>query len=160
LFIHEAAPFIKTSLCPYSIVTPRRFEGAVMISRSAVLKLKWMSSASIAGRLCLSAIFLVSGAGKLMSPQATIAEIQSAGLPLPTLGLVLATAIELLCGIALLFGFRVRWTAAILAAFTMTTAIFFHSAFADPNQFTHFLKNVAITGGLLQAVVLGDATRR
>jgi putative oxidoreductase len=95
-----------------------------------------------------------------MSPQTTIAAIQSVGLPFPVVGVVLAAAIELLCGAALLFGFRARWTASILAAFTIVTAIFFHSSFTDPNQLTHFLKNVAIAGGLLHVIVLGSPARR
>src|SRR5215469_12548674 len=131
-----------------------------MDSRSAVVKLDWAHAAILAGRLCLSAIFLISGVGKVTSPEATIAEIQSAGLPFPALGLVLAAGIELLCGAALFVGFKVRWAASILAAFTVATAIFFHSSFADPNQLTHFLKNIAITGGLLYVIALGSDTGR
>lgn len=131
-----------------------------MVSRSAEIKLDWTHAATLVGRLCISAIFLISGVGKLTAPAATVAEIESVGLPFPELGLVLAVAIELLCGAALLAGFQVRWAAGILGAFTVATAIFFHSAFADPNQFTHFLKNVAITGGLLHVIVLGNDTGR
>jgi putative oxidoreductase len=64
----------------------------------------------------------------------------------------------LLCGVALLAGFRVRWAASILASFTVATV--FHSNFADPNQFTHFLKNVAMTGGLLYVIVPGSYAGR
>jgi putative oxidoreductase len=75
--------------------------------RSAVLKLDWSHAPTLAGRLCLSAVFLVSGVGKVTSPAATIVEIRSAGLPFPALGLVLAMGIELLCGAALLVGLKV-----------------------------------------------------
>lgn len=131
-----------------------------MVSRSQTIAFDWTHAATLAGRACLSAIFLISGLGKLMAPEATVAGIASVGLPFPDLGLALAVGIELLCGAALLVGFRVRWAASILAAFTVVTAIFFHSSFADPNQFTHFLKNVAITGGLLHAIVLQRDTGR
>lgn len=131
-----------------------------MVSRSAAIRLDWTHATMLVGRLCISAIFLISGVGKLMSPAATIAEIQSVGLPFPGLGLVLAIAIELFCGAALAAGYKVRWAAGILTVFTVVTAIFFHSAFADPNQFTHFLKNVAMTGGLLHVIVLGRDTGR
>jgi putative oxidoreductase len=117
------------------------------------VKFDWPHAAAFVARLCLSTIFMVSGIGKLMSPVATIGEIRSAGLPLPELGLAVAAAIELLCGGALLIGYRVRWAASILAIFSVATAVFFHASFADPNQFTHFLKNIAIAGGLLQVVI-------
>lgn len=42
--------------------------------------------------------------------------------------------------------------AAMLAAFCIATAVLFHSNVADQNQLVHFLKNVAMTGGLLQVV--------
>jgi putative oxidoreductase len=131
-----------------------------MASTSAVIKRDWSHVTMLVGRLCISAIFLISGVGKLMAPAATIAEIESVGLPFPGLGLVVAVAIELLGGLAFLAGFRVRWTASILAVFTVVAAIFFHSAFGDPNQFTHFLKNVAMTGGLLHVIVLGQYSGR
>jgi putative oxidoreductase len=43
----------------------------------------------------------------------------------------------------------------VLAAFTVTTALAFHNSFADQNQMIHFMKNLAITGGLLQVATFG-----
>jgi putative oxidoreductase len=131
-----------------------------MVARSTTTPFDWTRPTRLVARLCLSAIFLISGVEKVISPAATVAEIQSAGLPFAVLGFVVAASIELLCGGALAAGFRVRWTASILAAFTVLTALFFHSSFGDPNQFTHFLKNVAMAGGLLYVVAVGDDTRR
>jgi len=37
----------------------------------------------------------------------------------------------------------------------VATAVFFHTNFADPDNIIHFLKNVAMTGGLLQIVGFG-----
>ena len=42
-----------------------------------------------------------------------------------------------------------------MAAFTVVTAFAFHFNLADQNQFIHFLKNLAITGGLLQVAAFG-----
>jgi putative oxidoreductase len=81
--------------------------------------------------------------------------IQAAGLPAPMLALGVATAIELLGGLALLLGFRTRIAAAILAIFSVVTALAFHTHFADQNQFIHFFKNLAMAGGLLQIVAFG-----
>jgi putative oxidoreductase len=66
-----------------------------------------------------------------------------------------AIAVELLGGLALLAGFKTRQVALILGAFTVVTAIFFHHDFADQMQMVMFLKNLAITGGLLFVAVFG-----
>jgi putative oxidoreductase len=63
-------------------------------------------------------------------------------------------------------GFRARWTAAVLAILTIATALTFHNKLGDQDQFIHFFKNIAMTGGLLQVVAFGagrfslDAGRR
>jgi putative oxidoreductase len=49
----------------------------------------------------------------------------------------------------------VRLVAAVMAVFAMITAFVFHTNFANPDMVVHFLKNVAITGGLLQVVAYG-----
>jgi putative oxidoreductase len=45
--------------------------------------------------------------------------------------------------------------AGVLALFCLTTAVFFHTNFADPNQIFHFIKNLVMTGGLLQVIAYG-----
>jgi putative oxidoreductase len=45
--------------------------------------------------------------------------------------------------------------AAVLALYCVATAVFFHTNFADLDNIIHFLKNVAMTGGLLQIVGFG-----
>ena len=37
----------------------------------------------------------------------------------------------------------------------VATAVFFHTNFTDPDQIFHFIKNVVMTGGLLQIVAFG-----
>jgi putative oxidoreductase len=115
----------------------------------------WPAVAALAGRIGLSGIFLVSGLGKLAAPAATLGAIESAGLPFPQLALATAICIELLGSLALLIGYRVRWAACVLAAFSLATAVAFHAHFADQNQLVHFLKNVAIAGGMLYAAIAG-----
>lgn len=108
-----------------------------------------------AARVLLASLFLFSGFGKLMAPAATKAYIVSAGLPLPDIAYLIAVLVEVGLGLALLVGYRTRVVAALMAAFTVATAIGFHAHFADPNQMTHFLKNLAISGGLLQVAAYG-----
>lgn len=111
--------------------------------------------AATGGRLLIAGIFLLSGFSKLAAPAATIDYIQSAGLPLPQVGLAIAVAVELIGGLLLVLGYRTRAVAAAMAVFTIATAVFFHSALGDQNQFIHFFKNIAITGGLLQVIAFG-----
>lgn len=111
--------------------------------------------AALAGRIALSAIFLLSGFSKLSDPASTIGYIQSVGLPLPTFAFVGAVALEILGGLALIAGLRTRFVAAALALFSVVTAFAFHADIADQNQFIHFFKNIAMAGGLLQVFALG-----
>jgi putative oxidoreductase len=107
------------------------------------------------GRLLLAAIFLMSGLGKLADPAATAAYIASKGLPLPELAAWGASAVEVFGGLLLISGFQTRLAALALAGFTVAAAVLFHAEFGDRNQMIHFLKNIAIVGGLLQVVAFG-----
>lgn len=113
------------------------------------------SYAPAIGRLLLAAIFVISGIGKLLNPAGTIGYISAVGLPLPELGLALAVIVEIGGGLLLIAGYQTRIVALALAVFTLTAAIIFHSNFGDQNQTIHFLKNVAIVGGLLQVFAFG-----
>jgi putative oxidoreductase len=111
--------------------------------------------APVVGRFLIAVLFLGSGASKLLSPAATVAYIAHAGLPLPSVAYAGSAFVELAGGLLLLIGFQARIVAAVLAAFTVLAAVFFHSNFADVDQSIHFMKNLAITGGLLQIVAFG-----
>lgn len=107
------------------------------------------------GRALLAAIFLISGAGKLAAPAATMGYIAAMGLPLPALGLAGAVGVELVGGVLLIIGYQARLTALVLAAFSIVTGLVFHSAIGDQNQMIHLLKNLAMAGGLLQVAAFG-----
>ncbi|WP_426413353.1 DoxX family protein [Bradyrhizobium ganzhouense] len=107
------------------------------------------------GRIVIAALFLMSGLGKLGAPVATQGYIATVGLPFPLLGYAVAILAEVGCGFLLLIGYRTSIVAALLAVFTLATAVFFHNNFADQNQMIHFLKNIMIVGGLLQVVAFG-----
>lgn len=112
--------------------------------------------AATGGRLLMAAIFLLSGWSKLGDPAGTAAYISSFGLPFPQAEAYLAMFVELIGGAMLLFGFRTKLAASVLALFTLATALIFHSALGDQNQFIHFFKNIAIVGGLLQVIAFGS----
>ncbi|QTD35872.1 DoxX family protein [Pseudomonas fluorescens] len=113
------------------------------------------ASAALIGRVLLSVIFILSGFSKLAAPAMIIGYIGSVGLPLPHVALAVAIIVEIGGGLALIAGFRTRTVAAVLALFSVFTALAFHSALADQNQFIHFFKNIAMAGGLLQVVAFG-----
>lgn len=112
--------------------------------------------AAFIGRILLALIFVVSGIEKVMAPSGTIAYIASAGVPAAGLAYAGAAALECLGGLALLVGWQVRWCALLLAIFTVVAALVFHHALADQNQAIHFLKNLAMAGGLLQLYAFGN----
>lgn len=107
------------------------------------------------GRLLLATIFIFSALGKLAAPAATIGYIQSSGLPFAPLAYAAAIAVELGGGLLLVVGYQTRIVAAFMAAFSIVTALAFHHAFGDQNQLLHFLKNIAIAGGMLQVAAFG-----
>lgn len=114
-----------------------------------------IASASLVGRVLLSAIFVLSGLSKISAPAGMIGYIESIGLPFPTLALAIAILVEVVGGAALVLGYRARLVAAGLAAFSVATALAFHFQLGDQNQFIHFFKNIAMAGGLLQVVAFG-----
>lgn len=117
--------------------------------------LKTPSFTPAVGRLLMSLIFILSGIGKLAAPAATIGYIASTGLPLATLGYAAAVIVELGGGLLLLAGYQTRIVATVLALFALVTAVIFHHALGDQNQMIHFMKNLAMAGGLLQVATFG-----
>jgi putative oxidoreductase len=108
----------------------------------------------LVGRILLAALFIPAGLGKIPGFEGTVGYIASKGLPLPQLGAAIAIVVEVAVAAALLVGWRTRWAALILAAFTLAAGVFFHGYWALPAdqqgmQSIMFWKNVAIAGGLL-----------
>lgn len=107
----------------------------------------------LGGRVLLAALFLVSGLGKIGAYAATAGYMASAGVPGALLPIVIA--LEVLGAAAIVIGWRTRATAALLAVFTLLSALIFHNDFADQVQMVMFLKNVSIAGGFLLLVANG-----
>ena len=113
------------------------------------------ATASLTGRALLASLFLVSGLGKLAAPAATIGYIASTGLPFAELALGGALVVEIGFAAALLLGYRTRLVAALMALFSLGTAVLFHHQLGDQGQLIHFLKNLSIAGGLLHVAAFG-----
>ncbi|MBI2318540.1 MAG: DoxX family protein [Betaproteobacteria bacterium] len=115
----------------------------------------------LAGRLLLALIFVLSGFEKITGFSGTVGYITAKGLPLPQLAAIGAIVFELAGSIMLVLGWKARWGALLLFVFTALATIFFHNFWAVPadqstNQMIHFMKNLAIMGGLLYVMAYGS----
>ena len=109
---------------------------------------------TLLGRILLAALFIPAGISKISGFAGTAGYIASKGLPLPEVGVVIAIAVEVLAGLALLFGFGTRIAALALAVFTLAATFIFHNYWSMPAdqvmmQQLMFMKNIAVVGGLL-----------
>lgn len=110
---------------------------------------------ALGGRLLLAAIFVLSGITKIGAAEGTIGYIASVGLPFADAIYYAVIALEIVGGVMLVAGFKARTAAIALGAFSILAAVTFHSDFTDQNQMIHFLKNLALAGGMLQVAAFG-----
>ena len=110
--------------------------------------------AALVGRVLLASLFVWSGFGKIAGFAGTAGFIASKGLPMAQLLTATAIVAELGGGLAIIAGWKVRWSALVLVAFTIVASVVFHNFWAAPPeqammQQINFIKNTAIIGGLL-----------
>ena len=118
------------------------------------------AAAALVGRILLAVIFIISGFGKITGFDGTVGYIAAKGLPMAQLVAIATIVVELGGGIMLAIGFKARWAALALAVFTLLAAIIFHNFWAveaaqKMAQQINFLKNIAITGGMLVVYAFG-----
>lgn len=102
---------------------------------------------SLVARILLAHIFIMAGISKITGYAGTQGYMDAMGVPGMLLPLVII--LELGGGLAILVGWKTRWTAYALGGFTVVAALIFHSNFSDQTHMIMFMKNLAITGGLL-----------
>jgi putative oxidoreductase len=110
--------------------------------------------AALVGRVLLASLFVWSGFGKIAGFAGAAGFIASKGLPMAQLLTAAAIVAELGGGLAIIAGWKVRWSALVLVAFTIVASVVFHNFWAAPPeqammQQINFIKNTAIIGGLL-----------
>lgn len=108
----------------------------------------------LVGRILLSLLFLWSGYGKIVGYAGTAGYMNSKGLPMVDVLLVLSIIIELGGALMIILGWKARWAAAALFVWMIPVTLVFHNFWAVPAdqaqmQMAHFLKNLSIMGGLL-----------
>jgi len=102
----------------------------------------------VTGRILLALIFVMGGLGKLGAGYTgTQGYMDAMGVPGVLLPLVIL--LEIGGGIALIIGWKTRIASLLLAGFTIIAALIFHHDFANQVAMIMFMKNLAISGGLL-----------
>ena len=105
------------------------------------------------GRVLLSALFLIEGLGKISIREDVIMYMEDYGVP----GILFFPAIilEILFPLILIAGYKTKWIASIMALFTFSVAIIFHTDFTEEMQMMLFLKDIAIAGGFMIIIAHG-----
>ncbi|MDH4122273.1 MAG: DoxX family protein [Deltaproteobacteria bacterium] len=114
--------------------------------------------APLVGRVFLGILFLFMGYGKIMGWDMQINYMSSKGLNMGTPVLLgAAMAIELLCGAALVVGFRVKEASLILFLFLGMVTVLMHAFWnsQNPMEAISFMKNLGIMGGLMMLAAHG-----
>jgi len=119
--------------------------------------MEWLKGFGILiGRILLVLIFLKSGIGKIENFEGTAQYMASHGIaPYTNFFLVGAIFFELAGSITVILGYFARFGAVLLLIFLVPTTLIFHDVFVDPKMMIHFVKNVAIFGGLLVLLAVG-----
>jgi len=108
-----------------------------------------------AGRLLMSGMFVSGGWQAFREPKGRASRAEAIGIPFPELATRLNGGAMVASGVALAAGVGVKPAAAVLAATLVPTTIAGHPFWkeTDPKarsqQRIHFLKNLAMLGGLL-----------
>ena len=112
-----------------------------------------MQVIEVLGRIFLSTIFLIEGINKILNYESTIEYMEN--FSVPEYLAIPAIIVEILFPLLLVVGYQTKISALILAIFTLTIALIFHTDFSNQMQLISFLKNFAIAGGFLIIFVRG-----
>ena len=115
--------------------------------------LRFAGPVVLLARAMMAYIFLMEGFGKITSYAGVAGYMREHGVAPALLPLVILT--ELGGGLLVLFGFKARWAAIVLAGFCLLTAILIH---LPAGEMIEFQKNVAMAGGFLVLAVFGAGT--
>ncbi len=122
---------------------------------SRILK-QWRESMLKAlGRLFLACIFVSSGADTFLNPDGRASKVAAAGIPSPREATILNGIVMIVAGSMLALDIAPKLAAVLLAGALIPTTLVGHPFWNEQDsesrmgQQIHFLKNLAILGGLL-----------
>ena len=101
----------------------------------------------VIGRIFLSSLFLIEGFRKFFFQEETIMYMEDYGVP--EILFFPSIILEVLFPVLLIIGYKTRFSASIMALFTLTVALIFHTNFENQMELIIFLKDIAIAGGFL-----------
>ena len=113
-----------------------------------------MHIVELIGRIFLSTLFLIEGIGKLFTQEQVITYMEDYGVP--GMLFIPAVVVEILFPLLLIVGYKTRLAALVMALFTLTVTIIFHTDFSNGMQLILFLKNLAIAGGFVIVFAYGS----
>lgn len=114
----------------------------------------------LVGRILLALVFLVAGIRKLLAVAGTVGYFTKLGMPMPEVMVWVSILIEIGGAVLLIVGWQARRAAWLMILFVAIATLMAHrfwefDAAQYANQMNHFLKNVAIIGGMLYIAVFG-----
>jgi len=109
---------------------------------------------ALLGRVLLGLYFFLSGIMKLQDSSDAATLMLDRDIPYSEILLPVAIGVEIIAGLALMLGFRVRFATLALIVFTVASNMFIHNFWALPSidyatEFQLFTRNVAVIAGLL-----------
>ncbi|MDL2405265.1 DoxX family protein [Rhizobium calliandrae] len=107
----------------------------------------------LAGRLLMAWIFLHESMALAFNFDAAVTAMAKLGVPEPLV--VAVIALQLGAGLSIALGLLTRLGALSLGLFCLSTALIFHTDFANHNEMLHFEKDLAIAGGMFVLVTAG-----
>jgi len=113
-----------------------------------------MSITKTVGRAALAAIFVLGGSAAAREPGQRVKRLEGTGLPSSELAVRANGAAMTIAGGMLGLGIAPRAAAAVLAVSLVPTTLVGHPFWSEEGearaaQLTHFMKNLAMLGGLL-----------
>jgi putative oxidoreductase len=114
----------------------------------------------LAARLLLATLFLIFGFRKLRDYSGTVAQMVQLGVPTPVLAAVISIFMELPVAFTIAIGAFTRFSAALMALYTLGTALIGHRYWtikgADyVDSLDGFYKDLSIMGGFLLLYITG-----
>ena len=106
----------------------------------------------LAARICLCLIFLKAGISHIIGYSSTVEMMANNSLPIPDVLLIFTIIFQLLGGLALLLGYKIKIGSLLLIVFLIPATLVFHNPASDING---FLKNIGLIGGLLMVMYVG-----